>query len=140
MWVSVALLLVMPGSFYVGTRWGTSGVAIAWIVVHPIVVVPMLVMYTLRAIGLPLREYLLALWPATSGTLTMAAAVLLMRRALPAGWPESATLAALVATGGIAYGATLWLLHAERVRTLTALLRSIRRDAPKVSVQGLGPA
>lgn len=133
MWVSVALVLCMPASFFVGARWGTSGVAMAWVIVYPIVVVPMLIVYTLRMIGLPAWEYLLALWPATSATLAMATVVLLMRSALSAHRPEAASLAALVGGGAAAYGATLWLLHAARVRDLLRFLRSLRGVAPPES-------
>ncbi len=103
MWASVVLLLVMPVSFYVGVHWGVSGVALAWIIVYPLVAVPMLVIHTVHAIGLPLREYLRALRPAISGSVAMAAAVLVMRRLLPAGWPEVATLIALVVAGAVVY-------------------------------------
>ena len=126
MWVGIVLALVLPASFYVGTGWGTSGVAVAWIIMYPVIVVPMLLMYTLRAIGLPLREYLLTLWPATSGTLVMVGLVLVMRMLLPSGWPQAGLLGLLVGSGAAAYLATLWLLHASRVRALTGLLRSLR--------------
>ena len=132
MWVNIVLVLVMPASFYLGAQWGVAGVALAWIIAYPLVVVPTLVLPTIGVIGLPLRDYMRALQPAVSGTLIMSATVLLLRSAIPARWPGVASLAAQVGAGGVAYAATLWLLHADRIRALAAYLKSSRRSAPPV--------
>ena len=126
MWVSVTLTAVLPVAFYVACRWGTTGVATAWILVYPAVVVPMLVRYTLRAIGMPAGEYLRALWPAGSSSIVMAAAVLGVRQLLPAHLPPGLELGASTAAGAVAYAATLWFGHAGRVR---AVIQLVRRQA-----------
>src|SRR5437016_3991820 len=75
--------LILPILFYAGTRWGTGGVAAAWLLGHPIIVMPMFLAYALRITRLRLAEYLRALLPATGATLLMAAAVLGVRFASP---------------------------------------------------------
>ncbi len=98
MWISIILALVLPVAFYVGTRWGTGGVALAWMVAYPLLVVPLLVVHTLRVIGLSGREYLGALWPAISATTVMTVAVLLASWLIP---PRLGNAPALVVEVGV---------------------------------------
>src|SRR5437899_2164050 len=76
MWTMVAAAVVMPTSFFVsGQRWGTVGLAMAWVVMDPLIAI-LLYVRVFSKIALSPRAYLVALWPALSGTLLMAAVVL----------------------------------------------------------------
>lgn len=123
MYVNLFALVVMPLSFIAGARWGTSGIALAWLVVYPILVVIPMAMTTFRQVQLGWRDYLRVLIPATNSVVIMSVAVLATRAALPAGTPRAVALLADVAVGAAAYGATLWLLHRERVLTFIRVAR-----------------
>src|SRR5205814_4085608 len=62
MWRMVAAAVVMPTSFYFAAqRWGTVGLAMAWMLVDPLLA---FVLYrrVFRKIQLSARAYLAALW------------------------------------------------------------------------------
>ena len=80
----VFALIVMPSAFLIGSRWGSAGVATAWMIAYPIIVAPVYVKLFVR-IGLTVRDYLAAIGPAISGTVAMAVAVLLARWSFPDG-------------------------------------------------------
>ena len=123
LYVNLFALLVMPVAFILGARWGTTGIAMAWLVVYPIVVVIPMATTTFRQIQLDWGPYLRALIPATNAVVVMSVTVLATRAALPIGTPSVVALLVEVAIGGIAYMATLWLLHRERVRTFIRVAR-----------------
>src|SRR5439155_476706 len=76
MWTMVAAAVVMPTSFYFsGQRWGTVGLAMAWVLMDPLITT-ILYWRVFSKIDLSPRAYLRALWPAVSGTAVMAAVVL----------------------------------------------------------------
>jgi teichuronic acid exporter len=118
--------LILPALFYLGTHWGAAGVAAAWLIGHPLFVMPLFLWYALRLTKLPLSDYLRSLLPAASSTLAMAAAVLGLRWLTPAAWGLGLRLATQVATGVLVYAAVLYYAHGQRVRALWALLRSLR--------------
>ncbi|HEU4700377.1 MAG TPA: lipopolysaccharide biosynthesis protein, partial [Gemmatimonadales bacterium] len=117
--ISAMSAVVLPIAFVVGSRWGPAGIAAAWIIVYPIVTLPLYVL-VFRRIGMTVREYAGALWPAVSSVLIMAAGVWLVRGAVPARWPLAARFALPVATGALLYPGALLVLHRERVRTVRA--------------------
>ena len=122
---SVIAAVVLPPMFWIGTRWGTAGVAIAWIIGFPLVSIPMY-RRTFAALGTTTGAYLRALWPGASGTAAMAAA-LLATRAADAALPRGARFAIEVAVGATVYLAVAWLLHRARLRAFLALVRDLRR-------------
>lgn len=126
MWNNFLGLALLPAAFLVGARWGTVGIAAAWLVAHP-VVVAVIGARTLRAIGLTVSEYLSALKPAIGATLPMAATVLALQWWLGDGLVPSVRLG-IEATGGAAvYLLVLMLWHRERMlafRRIVAVWRS----------------
>ncbi|GAC1648830.1 MAG: lipopolysaccharide biosynthesis protein [Gemmatimonadaceae bacterium] len=122
--LTILAALVMPAMFYLGTRWGTTGVAGAWIVGYPVVLAPVQRL-ALRAIDVAASEYLRALWPALSGTLAMATAVA-GARLLDGTWPVLARLAFEGFVGACVYGATVWATHGTRLRGFVVLMRTLR--------------
>ena len=123
---TILAALVLPVLFWLGARWqGTAGVALAWIVGFPLVSAPMY-RHAMRTLDVSLGAYLRALWPALSGTLVMAAAVV-GARLVGAALPLAGRFAIEVAAGIVAYGAVMWLLHRTRLRAFLELLRALRR-------------
>jgi len=122
---AVLSVIVMPIAFLVGARWGTTGIAGAWIVGYPLVTLPLYVI-VFRRIEMPVGRYLASLWPAASGALLMTAGVQGLRLVLPAEWPLAVRLTALALTGAAVYAATMLVLHRSRTRELLATLKSLR--------------
>lgn len=132
----VLCAVVLPTGFYLlGTRWGTVGLALVWVLVFPILVIPAY-RRVLQTIELSGREYLRALWPGASASLLMGAAVLAVQ--LTAGAHESrvVSFSAQVVSGAVVYALTCIALHGERLASLSRVLRAmraLRRPAGEVS-------
>jgi len=123
--------VAVPTALYIGSRWGTTGVALAWIVGYPLITIPTFFRHTLRILDLRASAYLRALWPAASAAAGIAAAVLALRAVIPPAWPASLRLAMEVLGGALAYIAVLLVGHGSRMRVVTAQLRHLaRRPAP----------
>lgn len=114
MWNSVLKAGVLPAAFYVGSGWGTAGIAAVWLVVYPVLNLP-LYGWGLQAIEMRPGEYLRALRPGWTGSLAMGVAVLVVKWATP-GWPAALRLGAEMAVGAGVYA--LMLLTFERDRTV----------------------
>lgn len=128
--VSVWLLVVMPPLFIAGALWGgLEGVALMWIVGHPLVTLPALVLYTARRLDMPLRRLADALWPPVAGAAVMAAAVLASGQLVPAGSTTALKLGIEIAVGMLTYPLFVWALFGRRLRAIIAWLR--RQGAPK---------
>ena len=127
MYVSGVAALALPTAFYLGSRWGTIGIAIAWTVVHPLAVYLPVNARLFRRLELAIGSYLVALWPAVSGSLSMSAAVATARVLVPGAATVSTRLMVEVAAGAIAYSACLLLFHRRRVK---AFIRVWRHPMP----------
>jgi PST family polysaccharide transporter len=124
---SLLALAVLPPMFYLGGKlFGISGVAWAWIVGYPLVMIPPY-RAVFRATGVTLIQYLSCLWPAMLGSAAMAAGVLLVGALLP---PELSHLPALLiesATGAVIYAIVMFGLQRKRVLVLKDLLLQLRK-------------
>ena len=114
--------LLLPGAFLLGARWGLAGVAAVWLVGYPVIVMTQQLRSVLRVAHARLIDYLRALWPAVSGTCVMAVAVI-GTRALVHRAPAPIELPVTIAAGGLAYVATLVLMHPERLRVAKEFVR-----------------
>lgn len=126
---SVLAAVVLPIMFAVGAQWGTSGVALAWVVGFPLVFVPFAMRYTLREIGMSWRMYGGALWPAVSATLVMSGAVVGTRVLMPHGMSTGTMvlrLSVMVAVGVAVYGGMMLTAHGKRLRAFRDFLRTAR--------------
>jgi PST family polysaccharide transporter len=126
MWTDLAALIILPTGFYIGSHWGTHGIAWGWVAGYPLVALP-LYWKAFKAIEMPVREYLRALRPALHGTLVMVLSVTLLKFYLP----QESLLVRLVfeiATGAAMYISTLLVLHRERMFMFARTLRSFRRS------------
>ena len=128
---SLITALVMPVAFLIGIRWGTTGVAAAWIIAFTLCVFPMDYRYTFRLLDMSLGAFLRVLLPAIVGTAVMAAAVLLARAAMPDTLPAALRLFSLAVVGGLAYGGYMVGVHKERLRSYWKTVNAARRgEAP----------
>lgn len=128
MLVNLFALAVMPIAFIAAARWNTTGIALAWLVVYPFVVVAPMAHTTFRHIGMSWSAYLRVLIPPTTAVVGMAVIVLAVGVLLPAQAPRVVPLAVKVAVGGLSYVAALWVFHRERVLTI---VRAIRRTTSR---------
>jgi O-antigen/teichoic acid export membrane protein len=125
--------LVLPVCFVVASRWGISGVAGAWLIVGPLMFSPLL-LRTLRLIELPPKKYFMSLWPALSGCLVMAGAVISANRAFLGGVPAYASLIIKIAIGALAYAVALLVFHRNRITILRGMLHKLREQRPTAVV------
>jgi len=114
--------LVMPLAFVVGARWGINGIAFAWLVAYP----PVLLFNTRRMLsimGLRVGELMKEVLPAVGCATAMYAAVRFAAVVLSPSIDRRIALVALIATGALTYGALTLLSNREGYRDLTGLLR-----------------
>ena len=122
MWNTLAALVLLPTAFYIGSRWGTVGIAWAWILGYPFVALP-LYRRTFRGIDMQLREYFDALRPSLNGSLVMTVSVLLLKWALPEGWPVYLRLVLEALTGAVIYALVIVTFYRDRVRAFWGLIQ-----------------
>lgn len=130
MQITLLTSLMLPGLFYLGTRWGPAGVAFVWLVGHPLLVMPWFLGYALYLIDMRFSEYVRALGPAAGSTAVMSLVVLAVRFAVP---PDSAPVLQLglaIAAGAVVYGAVVYLNYRDRVRAAWRLLRRTGSGTP----------
>lgn len=128
MWQQVASLLILPASFYFGSRWGTTGIASVWVLVYPLMQIP-LYWRLFRRVGMSIREYVSAVWPAASGCICMAAAVEVLKRFLNPAQSIHIRLASEVLTGALVYVLVLAVMHRECVRGVIRLAKTFRTQS-----------
>jgi O-antigen/teichoic acid export membrane protein len=129
MWNMVAAAVVMPSGFYLcGQRWGTVGLAMAWVLMDPFFAF-MLCRRTFSKIDLSPGAYLGALWPALSGSALMAAAVLAVGAFGASGWNAGPRLAAEIGAGVTTYGLACLVLHRDRLAAFRKLVMAARRES-----------
>jgi O-antigen/teichoic acid export membrane protein len=125
---SVAGAIIMPVFLLVGSRWGITGVAMGWLVGHPLVMGTVLLPPALRTAEMRLGEYLSALRPAGLASGAMVLCVIGTRVLLPPEWPLATRLATEVVVGAIAYGLGVFVTYRNRLPSLLLLVRSARRQ------------
>jgi O-antigen/teichoic acid export membrane protein len=125
----IASVFVLPPLLFLfGRHYGVNGFAAAWLIGSPLIALPRS-MAAMRVIGLPVRQYLRALWPAASSGAVMAGAVLAARHLLAvSAQPPAAQLAVEVLIGAVSYAGALWLLHRGRVRGVATAVRRLRQE------------
>jgi len=121
----VIALIVLTTAFYVGSFYGTVGVAWSWVIAYPLIALP-LYRKTFKTIDMKMSEYLRALRPALEATVTMVLSVELVKHVLPLALPISVRLVGEVFAGMLSYCATLALLHKQRMNVLIQAGRSLR--------------
>jgi PST family polysaccharide transporter len=124
MWTSVASAILLPAAFVIGSRWGVTGIALTWVLVHPILLVPLYVR-AFQCMELKAIEYVRVLAPPVGSTLLMVLAVATAARVLPMEIGPM-RLAAQVLVGVVTYTASLHLMHPEGLSRFRRVLASAR--------------
>jgi len=127
MWRTLFAALILPPGFVMAARWGTAGLAGAWLIVYPVIVAFPMWRRAFQRLDLPVRRYFAALQPATEGCLLMAGTVWLSREFLFAGLPALARLLLLVAIGALSYACVLLLRWRSKIVDFQATLRLLRQ-------------
>jgi len=143
MWNDLVALLILPAAFYIGSRWGTGGIAWGWVVAYPFVAIP-LYRKTFQAIGMKTGEYVRAVRPALDGSLGMAAAVIALKWFLPTSQRLLLRLILEVAAGALIYVGVVLLLYRDRALNFLHLAKSFRSKKAEATgntfgVVGIGP-
>ncbi|PSH03201.1 MAG: hypothetical protein CXZ00_13610 [Acidobacteria bacterium] len=119
---NVAAAIYFPIGFLIGARWGTSGIATTWVLLYPLLAVP-LFRRAFYEIELHWVDFLRALWPACSSGFLMAVSLLVARRVLPETWPKLGNLVIEVVIAAVVYSCSLLILHSHNVRRLYHIVR-----------------
>jgi O-antigen/teichoic acid export membrane protein len=122
MWINIAAAVYFPIGFLIGARWGTSGIATTWVLLFPVLAIP-LFHRAFHAIELSWIAFLRTLWPAFSCGFLMAVALIVAREFLPVEWPEVVRLILEIVLGICIYGGSLLLLHPQSIRKLYHIVR-----------------
>jgi O-antigen/teichoic acid export membrane protein len=119
---------IMPCLFVAGAYLGgVNGIVLAWVLGHPLLGLR-LARYTLRTIGLSMREYFLeALAPALAGCLVMSAAVIAIHAAWRDAPPSITRLSLEILLGAVTYVGTLLLFFPHRLTGIRAFTRQMLR-------------
>jgi polysaccharide transporter, PST family len=128
MWNSILTLAVLTPSFYIGSHWGTAGIASMWVSVYPLVALP-LFWRLFRRIKMSVREYIGALWPAVSSCILMAIGVEIVKRLRGPRWPGYLDLLLDVLVGVLVYVLALALMHREHLRVYIGSIRRLQGRA-----------
>lgn len=123
---TVAAAILMPFAFYLGSRWGTVGIAAAWVIAYPLITAPLL-RRTLRVTGLHVREYLATIAPPLNASLIMVLSVLLTRLLFFQNSRSIVGLLSIIVVAILAYGAALYVFYRERTRHMIVTAKSILR-------------
>jgi len=131
----------IPSMLYLGSRWGITGIAVAWIVGCPLVIIPLFFRRTLRILDIRAADYLRTLWPAASAAAGIAAAVLLVRPLVPDDWSPWVRLGIRVLAGAMAYGAVLLVAHRARMKEVVVRVLDIANGrTPPRPIHATAPA
>ena len=122
MWNSIVAMFLLPVTFYIGSHWGTGGIAAGWVLIYPIVQIP-LFLRIFRRIHLSRTDYFRSLWPAFSGCMVMAVSVMMLKSITRGIRPQYGRLILEILIGGLAYGLTLLLLHRRYLRGILHFAR-----------------
>jgi len=125
MWTSLLLAALLLTGFFVGSFWGATGIAAAWLVVHPLFSVYSFTRVR-KVLDLRGTDYFRALRLGFDGAAVMTAVVLGFEWLVAADWPPPLRLFISIALGALTYGGTTWMLHRTRLRQIVAWLKRVR--------------
>lgn len=122
MWWSLSSLVLLPPAFLLGSRWGTTGIALVWVLVYPVYTIP-LYRRTLKSIDMPFASYLKVVRPAFFSSVAMIAVVYCVDAIFLQTLPVTLKLFTEVTLGALAYAATLQFVFGNQVRPYLMFLR-----------------
>lgn len=118
--LGVISAILFPAAFYVGSRWGIEGVAYTWLILYPLICVP-LYRRVMTRIQLTMREYMTALWPALSASTAMTIVVLGVEALVPSSVAALWQLVIPVLAGAAVYVVVILGLHRARLQSFRAV-------------------
>jgi teichuronic acid exporter len=125
MWNGLVAMAALVPAFYAATAWGPAGVAAAWMIVHPLVTLP-LYWRLFRRLELPAHRYSRALTPALSGWALLAVVVLALHRLLSSDLHPALRLIVELTAGSTLYLAAVAVLFLATLHTVfTATRRAL---------------
>jgi PST family polysaccharide transporter len=127
-------LLLVP-TFWVGVRYGLTGVTVAYALVSLALALPNFII-PCRLIGMRLRAVVSSVTPVLWPALAMATVVSLFARFMQPGRPSWANLLILVSVGGLAYVSLLHLLKVGSYRESRDMICSALTSGPFWRRQG----
>lgn len=128
MFASLGGAIIFPTAFLIGARWGLEGIAWAWLVAAPLLLI-VTARLSAPLMGVSLLDVGRAMLPGLAPALVMAIGVGVAEQSLGAlGWAAPVRLVLLVTMGVALYTALLWLLEREAIAEVSRLV--IRRRAP----------
>lgn len=116
---------IFPPAFLVASYWGTVGIAMVWVLIHPPLNYRMSA-YVFRAIGLSHGEYWRSMMPAIVASAVMTGAVLAAKFGMPSNWSLPVRLAAEICVGGVAYVAVAQFFYRGHLEKFIELVRGQR--------------
>jgi len=125
MFSSIAMALVLPLGFYIGSHWGNAGIAAAWMIAYPIAALPMY-WRAFRKIEMPWLDYLKVVAPSALGSILMVVVVLALQRWMSIGYGLPVRLSATVVAGAVAYLLVAGSLNFHRRHVLAKALKMLR--------------
>jgi teichuronic acid exporter len=123
--LSIISVFAYPAAFFIGSHWGTVGIASAWMCIHPLMIMPLYTRLIMR-IHLQMSDYLRALRPALEGSAVMTVAVLLVKPLRGILEPLVLRLTIEILTGAVVYIAVVAILHRSRLDALYRRLKGAR--------------
>lgn len=125
MWATTSSAVLMPIAFLIGAHWGTNGIAAAWGIAYPPIMIPMYYR-VFQKTAMQWMDYVSAILPALSASAIMAIVVLLTRLVLPAVNQPLSCLLLLTLVGVLSYAGCLLAFHRPRVAHMFQIIRSMR--------------
>jgi len=122
MWNALGVAIVLPITFYLCSRWGTQGIAMSWLIVHPLAAVQTN-WFVFRQIDLKIPEYFRSLRPALVGCFCMLCIVVIIKQTMPPSWSLATRFAGEVAAGAATYALMTLSFHGARVRSFIQVIR-----------------
>ncbi len=132
MFTALCGAIIFPAAFLIGAEWGLVGMAWAWLVSAPLLLI-VTARLSAPLIGVSLWDVGRAMLPGLAPALVMAVGVGLTAQAIaPLGLTASLQLVMLVALGAALYVGLLWLLEREALGEVIRLV--LRRQPPAAEV------
>jgi O-antigen/teichoic acid export membrane protein len=128
--------LLFGSAFFIGAQFGTIGLATAWLIAAPLLLLATIALGT-RLTGITARALIGAASPACGCALAMGGIVWLGDRLLNPHLPAVPHVLALVAIGGASYALLSWWLQHPTLVTLINLVRPRRPAAPTVQAPAI---
>ncbi|MBC7820654.1 MAG: oligosaccharide flippase family protein, partial [Planctomycetaceae bacterium] len=139
MWFSIASFVLLVPAFWIGSSWGTAGIAWAWAALYPPLA---LWQYTIlaKALDMRLRHIFAAYIPAAAGCAIMSAVVLMTQSlADQQSWTASVRLLVATTSGAAAYCTWIALARGARVKSILQLVRKTRPAVTPPTVHAAPP-